>query len=55
MTIQEYRENTPECTGEFVGQDGDILPDDAVITISDDGTEWCAGEYDGTQTWEPLT
>lgn len=53
-TVGEYQSTHDECTGEFVGQDGEILPDDAKITVSEDGDEWCAGHYDGNQTWEPL-
>lgn len=52
-TVGEYRDAHDECTGEFFGQDGELLESDAPITIL--GNEWCPGHYDGNQTWEPLS
>lgn len=53
-SVSEYRDSTPTCTGDLEDVMGDILPDDAKITISDDETEYCVGHYDGNQTWMPL-
>lgn len=45
---------SPACTGEFVGQDGELLSPEAPITTDVAGDQWCAGHYDGNSTWEPL-
>lgn len=52
-TIADYRARTPECTGDFIGQDGEILAEDQIITLDSDD-QWCVGYYDGSQTWESL-
>ena len=51
QTVETFRRTCPECSGDVLDHAGDILPDDAIITVSDDGMEYCIGEYDGNQTW----
>lgn len=51
-TVAEYKASNPDCTGEFEDIHGDIMPDDAEITIF--GDEYCVGHYDGNQTFMSL-
>lgn len=54
MTVGEYKSSTVSCTGDLVDCSDDILDDDAIITVSDDGRQYCVGQYDGNQTWIDL-
>lgn len=54
MTVAEYKSSHDDCTGEIEDINGDILDSDAIITISDDGRQYCVGKYDGNQSWIDL-
>jgi len=54
-TAGEYRDSHELCTNDLSGADGEFLPDDYPVTINEADDEYCAGHYDGNQTWMPLS
>jgi len=53
-TAGEYYRSTPNCTDQLCDWDGDILPENAEITVDESDQEYCIGHYDGNQPWMPL-
>ena len=53
MTVAEYRALAPDCSGDLLDAQDEVLPEDAVITVFADNT-YCPGVYDGGQTCETL-
>ncbi len=51
-TVGEYQDAHEECTGEFFGQNGELLDRDAPIMVQ--GDEWAAGHDSANATWEVL-
>jgi hypothetical protein len=51
-TVGEYKRTHEECTGELEDVNGEILDDDAQITVC--GDEYCVGHDTANATWMPL-